>query len=311
MGVGEWAGINMEFFKGYSTMDQISYVKSIIDEFLIVKTNQNGTLVTRTTPWCSRLTSTFDTVGPTPPEVAHRLEDFMKLLGSLRYCVITRPNIEFTLNKLATYATRPHLVHWEAAQHLLGYLQGSLDVKMYFRAGTDMGMEVFSDSDLAANPLTRKSIRGNILRVAGAAIASVSKNQPIVTDNTVAAETVALVEATKLAEWGRGVMEWLGYTHLDATIIWCDNDGAVANAEEGAARSKTKHMDIKYMLIRDMIKRGLVRVKWIPTNENVADINTKGLQRLKNLQFRKGMGLFDDISAFHDYKGTEVKRNII
>jgi hypothetical protein len=217
--------------------------------------------------------------------------------------VITRPNIEYTLNRLSAYATRPAQVHWDALQHLLSYLLGTLDVKLYFRAGTSMMMEVFSDSDLAANPRTRKSITGNILRVAGTTIASVSKNQSIVVDSTVAAETLALAAATKLAEWGRGVMEWLGYPQAEATTVWCDNAGAVANAEEGAARPKTKHMDMEYMLIRNMIERGIVTVKWIATERNVADINTKGLQRVKNLRFRKEMGLFNGESEFRNYTG--------
>ncbi len=64
-------------------------------------------------------------------------------------------------------------------------------------------------------------------------------------------------------------------------------------------------MDIKYMLIRDMIKRGIVSVKWIQTDRNIADINTKGLQRFKNICFRKGMGLFDGLQEFLEYKGLE------
>ena len=309
-GVGEWAGINMEFHDGYSTMDQIPYIQAIIDEFLEVKRNPDGQFVRRSTPWSKRLEEKFDTEDLTPIKDEPRLKGFLRLLGLLRFSVLTRLEIEFALNRLSSYADRPRMVHWEAAQHLLAYLQGSLDTKLYFKAGTEMHMELFVDANLAANPITRKSITGIILRIGSTAVASVSKNQAIVTDSTVASETLALAEGAKLAEWGRGIMEWLGYGQLTATTIWCDNQGAINNTEEGAERSKTKHLDIKYMFLRDMTKRGIIRVRKIHTSRNISDANTKGVGRLKNIEFRKGMGLFREVDEFEGYEGYSLEGSV-
>ena len=59
--------------------------------------------------------------------------------------------------------------------------------------------------------------------------------------------------------------------------LWCDNSCTVRNSGEGAERNKTKHMDIKYMFIWDIVRQGLVDIKHIRMLEMVADALTKGL----------------------------------
>jgi hypothetical protein len=183
-------------------------------------------------------------------------------------------------------------------------------MKLYFRSDAGMQLELFADANLAANPITRKSISGLIMRMGGTAVASASKNQPIVTDSTVASETIALAEGSKLAEWGRGILDWLNYPQTTPTTIWCDNQGAINNTAEGAERSKTKHLDVKYMLLRDMGKRGIICVKKIHTSKNISDAHTKGLGRWKNEEFRQGMGLFKDPEELRSYKGYSFEGTV-
>jgi hypothetical protein len=58
----------------------------------------------------------------------------------------------------------------------------------------------------------------------------------------------------------------------------CNNSTAVRNCEDGAAREKTKHLDIKYCFIRDVCRRGLVNVEWIGTKAMVDGALTKPLR---------------------------------
>ena len=67
--------------------------------------------------------------------------------------------------------------------------------------------------------------------------------------------------------------------------------GAVQNCEDGADCHKTKHLDIKYMFIREAVRNGLVKIKHIGTDHMLADILTKGLRRIRFEKCRKGLGL--------------------
>ena len=59
------------------------------------------------------------------------------------------------------------------------------------------------------------------------------------------------------------------------TPILCDNDAAIKIVKNPVQHSKTKHIDIKMHFIRDCYDRGLITMKQIHTNDNVADIFTK------------------------------------
>jgi hypothetical protein len=149
----------------------------------------------------------------------------------------------------------------------------------------------YSDADWAADKVTRRSTSGIVVKMCGATILAKSKRQPIVADSTVAAEIIALQVLVKEAIWLRNFMKWLGYEQSGPTTLWCDNLGAVRNCVEGAERHKTKHMDIKYMFIRDVVRTGEIEVRHIGTEDMVADVLTKGLRRHKFEKCRNALGL--------------------
>ena len=157
----------------------------------------------------------------------------------------------------------------------------------------------FSDADFAGDKETRRSTSGILITMCGAVIFASSKRQPIIADSTVAAEAIALYGLVKEIIWLRYFLEWLGYPQLLPTSLWCDNMGAVHNCEDGADRHKTKHLDIKYMFIREAVRRGLVKIRHIGTDRMIADILTKGLRRQIFERCRKGLGLMKG-SAWYD-----------
>jgi len=87
------------------------------------------------------------------------------------------------------------------------------------------------------------------------------------------------------------MLEWTRHRLSGPTTVWCDNNSVVRNSGEGAEWNKMKHMDIKYMFIRDAVRRGLVEVKHIGTSEMIADALTKGLGWIRYEGHVRGMGL--------------------
>jgi hypothetical protein len=87
------------------------------------------------------------------------------------------------------------------------------------------------------------------------------------------------------------MLKWLGYRRNGPSVMACDNKVAVNNCEEGSQRSKTKHMDVKYCFIRDVVKRGIVSVTHVKSEEMTADILTKPLGGNKCHTHLDGLGL--------------------
>ena len=73
-----------------------------------------------------------------------------------------------------------------------------------------------------------------------------------------------------------------------------DNQGAIFLASNPAQEHRSKHIDIKYHHIREAVNEGKVRLTFVPTNEQIADVLTKNLSFDKLKFFRKKLGLYLD-----------------
>ena len=130
----------------------------------------------------------------------------------------------------------------------------------------------------------------------GTAVISSSKRQSTVADSTVVAETNALCSIAKDTIWLQDFLKWIGYTFAKPLNIWCDNAGTIRNTVDGALRHKTKHMDLKYMFLRDLVRRGLISVTHLQTDHMIADLFTKPLRWIKFEQFRSQIGIRQPMS---------------
>ncbi len=91
----------------------------------------------------------------------------------------------------------------------------------------------------------------------------------------------------------RRLMKNLQQQQKDATLILEDNTSAISMANNPVFHGRTKHNDIKNHFVREKVKEKVVRLKYCPTKEMVADLMTKALSKeLFDLQ-RKGLSLFN------------------
>ena len=152
----------------------------------------------------------------------------------------------------------------------------------------------YSDSDWAGDYDTRKSTSGFISSVGSAAISWSSKLQPTVALLTCEAEYIGQTNATKEAIWLRRLLNEIRpetANEPQATIIYCDNQGAIALAKNPQFHARTKHIDIQHHFVREKINEGAVQLEYIKTEGQVADGLTKALDKVRFERFRKAIGL--------------------
>jgi hypothetical protein len=301
-----YLGFVVTFSSDWSSVDvsQESYALRIIDEFLDDKRQ------IRRTPWPSDVEDFFDSQCPQSPEdiAFYKQHNYNQLVGKLIYLLVTRPELSYYVGKLARFLKSPRIIHWQVAQHLLAHLNGTSNLITNFSRNPAISRtdaltvltppSSYSDSDWAGDTGTRRSTSGKAILINGAAVLSSSKRQATVADSTVVAETNALCSIAKDVVWIQDFLKWLGYVFAQPLTIHCDNQGTMRNTVDGALRHKTKHMDLKYMFLRDLVRRGLISVDYLHTDHMVADVFTKPLRWIKFEQFRSELGIKKPMSTY-------------
>ena len=151
-----------------------------------------------------------------------------------------------------------------------------------------MSLKGYSDSDWGASIDDRRSITGYcyILSPNGPVVTWKSRKQATVALSTCEAEYMATAEASKEALYLlQLVQELTGVCHEPAEIR-CDNQGAIALAENPVKHSRSKHIDIRYHFIRSHLKNNKILLQYVRSNENLADIFTKPCSKQKLVNFR-------------------------
>ena len=74
-------------------------------------------------------------------------------------------------------------------------------------------------------------------------------------------------------------------------VVYCNNSSAIDISKNLIQHSKTKHIEIIYHFIRDLVERKIVSLEYIPTKRQNADIFTKHLDRSKFETLRQVIGV--------------------
>jgi len=105
------------------------------------------------------------------------VKPYQMVVGSLMYTAITtRPDISFTVQQLSKFSSNPGLPYWEAAKHVLCYLQGTRDHSLVLGGKGPTQLTGYLDSDWANDPNQRHSISGYVFALGGGAISWSCKN---------------------------------------------------------------------------------------------------------------------------------------
>ncbi|GJW49647.1 hypothetical protein Tco_0090998 [Tanacetum coccineum] len=138
----------------------------------------------------------------------------------------------------------------------------------------------FVDSDYAKDPDKVRSITGNTILVQGFVVSWKATLQHVVALSTTKAEYMALTEAVKEAIWLRGLLEELG-VKLNTVAVNCDNQGAIHLSRNHVFHERTKHINVRYHFIREVLEAKTVKVLKVGTRHHVADTLTNVIHKLK------------------------------
>ena len=235
---------------------------------------------------------------PMEPGFAVTAEDFVEeptesmvtemrsLIGSIGYCATAvRFDISHAVSVLSRHLARPCGKVIDAAKRIIKYLWWTRDFAIKWTAsaleeeqGSANVIIGAVDASFAMDAMTRKSHGGFINFVNNGAVSWKSGLQSIVTLSSCEAEYVALCSEVCEVKYLRSLMRELGHRQEDSTLIWEDNKAAILIAEnECSSAGRSKHIDVRFKFVAQAVSDGAIRVRYTPTDMNLADVLTKAL----------------------------------
>jgi len=274
---------------GSITLSQGQYLRKIAKRFDLHMANP---VATPLDPNIILTKSTLDSQF----EIPHK---YRAAIGSLMYASIgTRPDITFAVQHLSQFLTSPSPEHWTAVKRVFRYLNGTLDYGItYNREDLDLdndsqlNQRAYSDADWASNVVDRHSISGNVFMSGGGAISWSSNKQKTISMSSMEAEYIAGASACQQIIWLRTLFTELGIEQTKPTVLLIDNKSAIDLAHNPEFHARAKHIDIRHHFLRYNIEDKTIEINWIPTDDNIADVFTKALSRVKHQKFVQELGM--------------------
>lgn len=204
---------------------------------------------------------------------------YQEAVGALLYLsIISRPDITFQVNKASQFNSKYDENHWKAVKRIFRYLKGTIECGIHYSLNNkEFRLIGYADADYAADNETRKSTSGFVVTLGESVISWGSRLQKSVAQSTTEAEYVAIAECTKDVLWYIQLLKDLS-VHMQLPIkVNSDNQGAILLTRNNLFHKRTKHIDVRYHAIRDYQEQGLIKIYFVPTDQQPADMLTKSL----------------------------------
>lgn len=206
---------------------------------------------------------------------------YRELLGSLMYLMLgSRPDLSYSINKMSRFQEKPTETHWTYLKGILRYIRGTNDYELVYDGKSDVSLDVFADSDWANDRIDRKSTTGYMVRVFENIVVWSSKKQSIVTLSSTEAEYVSACTAVQESVWIEKLLLDLDIEIKYPIKLFEDNFGCIQISKNPETK-RTKHIDVKYHFLRNLVWNGRYVLKQVPSNLQIADVFTKALPRVQ------------------------------
>jgi hypothetical protein len=260
---------------------QAAYVKRVIE--LAGLTDCNSAL----TPMEERLKLSRDS---TTEEVD--ATQYRRLVGSLRYLTHTRPDLAFSVGYVSWFMQRPTTEHQQAVKRIIRYVAGILNHNLYYlRCPGEAHLVRYSDSDHVGDIDTSKSTSGILFFFGKCLVSWQSVKQQVVALSSCEVEYIAVsTTSTQVLCLVRLLSDLLG-RDTGAVELRVDSKSALALAKNPIFHEWSKHIRVRHHFIRDCLEEGSIKAGYINTKDQLADLLTKPLGRIRFLELCSKIGM--------------------
>jgi hypothetical protein len=219
---------------------------------------------------------------------------YASAIGSIMYAMIsTHLDISYAISATSRHQDDPGEDPWTAVKGILKYLRRTKDMFLVYGGKEELVVTGYTDASFQTDPDELKSQSGFVFTINGSTISWKNSKQETMTNSTTEAEYIAAFESAKEGIWIRKfLIELSVFSNASSPLnLYCDNNGAIAQAKEPRNHQKSKHILRKFHLIREFVSPSEIKICKIHTDLNVADPLTKPLPQPKHEAHMRSMGI--------------------
>ena len=157
------------------------------------------------------------------------------------------------------------------------YLKNTLHFGLQIYRSSSPKIQAFSDADWARSCDDRRSTGSYCIFLGKNLISWRCKKQATVARSNTEAEYKALANAATEVKWLQSLLHELGQSSSSSLVLWCNNIGATYLSTNSVFHARTKHIEIDFHFVRDMVASKTLLVKFLSTHDQLADLLTKPL----------------------------------
>ncbi|CAI7864217.1 unnamed protein product [Closterium sp. NIES-54] len=209
-------------------------------------------------------------------ESVERSGPYPELVGCLMYLMTcTRPDLAYPLSILARYVApvRHRPEHMAAAKRVLRYLCSTSGLGLVLGGRSPVVLTGHADA-LGSGSVSWRSTRSS----------------PVL-NSSCEAEIYAGAMAAQELRWLTYLLTDLGEPPRSPPVLYVDNKAMLALCREHRLEHRTKHIALRYFLVRELQERGQLCLAYVASQANTADIFTKALQPCDHQRFCTMLGL--------------------
>ncbi|CAI7779582.1 unnamed protein product, partial [Closterium sp. NIES-53] len=219
---------------------------------------------------------------------------YPELVGCLMYLMTcTRPNLAYPLGLLARYVApgRHRYVHMDATKRVLCYLCSTSSMGLVLGGRGHVVLTGHSDASWVDDQATQRSSQGYTFSLGSGSVSWRSTRSSSVLGSSCEAEIYASAMAAQELRWLTYLLTDLGERPCSPPVLYVDNKAMLALCQEHRLEHRTKHIGLRYFLARELQQRGQLRLIYVATRANSADIFTKALPPGDHQRFCTLLGL--------------------
>ncbi|CAI7915623.1 unnamed protein product [Closterium sp. NIES-54] len=251
------------------TLSQSHYIGRILEKFAMAQAS----------PMATPLPFGHQHAPPISPSSSSH--PYAELVGSLMYAMMcTHPDLAYPFSVLARFfCTGCHTeVHWKPAKQVLRYLCGTKDHALTLGGSSPPLLSGFSDSSWANSQPDCCSSQGYGFTLGIGLVSWCSTRSSSVSLSSCKAELYFGTMAAQESRWLCFLLVELG-APLPSPTLWCDNASTIHLTQDPVYYARSKHIELRYFFIRELVQCGLLAVRKIDAEANLANIFTKALLR--------------------------------
>ncbi|CAI7854888.1 unnamed protein product [Closterium sp. NIES-54] len=248
----------------------------------------------------------FSSPQPTPLSTSHSLSappsdesiepsgPYPELVGCLMYLMTcTQPDLAYPLSLLACYVApgRHQKVHWDVAKRVLRYLCSTSGMGLVLGGQGPVFLTCHADASWVDDSATQRSSQGYTFSLRSGSVSWRSTCSSQVLSFSCEAEIYAGAMAAQEIRWLTYLLTDLGEQPRSPLVQYVDNKAMIALCQEHRLEHRTKHIALRYFLARELQQRGQLRLAYVATRANTADVFTKAFPPCDHQHFSTVLGL--------------------